>query len=147
MKIETRNFGALEIDEKEIITFCTGIYGFEEYKEYVLLYDDDIGLPFMWLQSVKAKDVCFILTDAETVGITDYAPHLSAETRIELKLYGDDEPVFRLITVVPEHFIDATVNLKSPVVLNPKNKLASQVILDENYPIKARLVPQTEGAK
>ena len=146
MKIQTRDFGEIEINTEEIITFCSGIYGFEDYKNFVLLYDDTVDAPFTWLQSTEEKNICFILAEAEAVGILGYHPKLTIETRSMLEL-GNDEPVYRLITVIPEKFEDASVNLKSPIVLNVKTKMAAQVILEDNYPIRARLMPQKEGAR
>ena len=35
MVIETREFGFIEIDEKDIIHFPYGIYGFEDIKDYM----------------------------------------------------------------------------------------------------------------
>lgn len=146
MKIVTRDFGELDIDGEEVISFCQGLYGFEQYKSFVLLYDDEIGLPFTWLQSTEEQSLCFVLADAAEIGFADYKPSVTAETRVMLGL-GGDEPVYRLIMTIPEAMEDATVNLKSPIVLNTKNKIAAQVILEEKYPIRARLVPHKEGAR
>ena len=52
MKIETRDFGEMEIDPKEVVEFLSPIYGFENLRRFVLLYDDNIP-PFTWLQSIE----------------------------------------------------------------------------------------------
>lgn len=147
MKIETRDFGEMEIDPSEIISFRLPVYGFEALSNYVLLYDDDLQSPFTWLQSTQDKDVCFILATPELVGLETYQPTVSGETRKLLNLAEGQEPVCRIITVIPERFQDATVNLKSPVLINPAFKCAAQIILDQDYPIKARLMPQEEGER
>ena len=41
MKIETRDFGILEIEEKNIITFKQPIFGFEEFTQFVLVNDSN----------------------------------------------------------------------------------------------------------
>ena len=42
MKIETRDFGEMEIDPEEVVEFLSPIYGFENLRRFVLLYDDKI---------------------------------------------------------------------------------------------------------
>lgn len=39
MKVLTRKFGEIEIDETRTLTVFDGLLGFEEYKRYVLLTD------------------------------------------------------------------------------------------------------------
>ena len=137
-RIQTRDFGELEIDEREIITFRSPIYGFEEYTRFVLLYDDTIEGPLAWLQCVEERDICFILTDPFAVA-DGYAPRLQKAERTLLGFSDADEPVFRSIMVIPESGQGASLNLKSPVVINPALRCAAQVILEEDYPVRALL--------
>ena len=60
MKIETRDFGILDIEENNIITFKQPLFGFEEYTQYVLVNDSNMGNGICWLQSIEQKNVCFI---------------------------------------------------------------------------------------
>lgn len=144
MKIDTRNFGEVEVDLGEVIHFSQPIYGFEALRDYVLLYDDSVGNCFIWLQSVDSKDVCFILLDPGALA-WDYDPTLPGESAELLELTSAQEAVIRLIAVIPEDFREATVNLKSPIVINTLRHLAAQVMLEEEYPIRAPLVPGREG--
>lgn len=50
MRVNTRLFGEIEIDDSRIITFTTGIMGFEEYKKYSLVYNSDKNGNIKWLQ-------------------------------------------------------------------------------------------------
>ena len=43
MKIQTRYFGEVEIGDEKIVHFDKGLFGFEEYKDYTILYDIDGG--------------------------------------------------------------------------------------------------------
>lgn len=146
MRIETRDFGAMDIDEKQVVRFVQPILGFEEQRDYVLLYDDAVGDCFIWLQSLQDKDTCFILLPPEAA-VGHYCPSLPKESLELLEMEQPDQAAFRVIAVVPQEFKNATVNLKSPIVFNPQKLLAAQVVLDENYPIRARLVEQDEGVK
>lgn len=146
MKINTRDFGVLEINAQEVIEFRLPIYGFEQLKRFVLLYDDTIPGPFSWLQSIEDEKACFILVDPCVV-MPDYCPVLGPQTEKLLGTNTQGGYVFRTIAVIPEHFQDTTINLKSPIVINAEAKCAAQVILDEDYPVRACLVTQDAGEK
>lgn len=139
MKIDTRDFGTLEVSEQEVIRFVQPVYGFEQCQQYVLLSDDSVGDCILWLQSITQQEVCFILVDPGAMPYP-YQPALTAETRAQLKLADDSQLAVRLIAVVPEEFSKATVNLKSPVLINMVEKLAAQVMLEEPYSIRAPLM-------
>ena len=48
-------FGILEIEERNIITFKQPIFGFEEYTQFVLVNDSNMGNGICWLQSIEQK--------------------------------------------------------------------------------------------
>lgn len=145
MKIKTRDFGELEINPAEVVEFLSPIYGFEDLKQFALLYDDSVPGPFTWLQSLEQPEVCFILVAPEAV-VDSYAPQLPGETRKLLRLSEEDQVVWRAITVIPQEFSEATMNLKSPIVINPVKKCAAQIILDADYPLRARLIMEEDGS-
>ena len=39
MKVKTRYFGEIELDDSKVITFDNGLFGFEEFTRFALLYD------------------------------------------------------------------------------------------------------------
>ena len=51
MKIDTRYFGEVEIGEEKILHFEQGLFGFEEYKDFTILYDNEEDKEpfFSWL--------------------------------------------------------------------------------------------------
>lgn len=143
MTIDTRDFGRLDVEDSSILEFRAPILGFEQLKRFVLLSDDEAGPDLMWLQSIDDPDVAFVLIDpASIVGLV-YVPEVSREVSYLLEL--DEEPAVRVIAVVPDDFKKATVNLKSPVIINQNKKLAAQIILDADYPIRMRLFDEGEG--
>ena len=38
MKVLTKFFGEVELDEKKVLEFPNGIIGFEDFKKYAILY-------------------------------------------------------------------------------------------------------------
>nr|WP_302819779.1 flagellar assembly protein FliW [Ruthenibacterium lactatiformans] len=140
MKLHTRDFGEIEIDEKEIVTFCVPLYGFETYRKFVFLYQKEFGEHFIWMQSVEKSSLCFILANPQMI-LKNYTPELTDEERA---LLGNDEYLYWLMTSLREPFENSTVNVKSPIVVNPKRHLAAQLILENDFPIRYPLFGKEE---
>ena len=145
MTIATRDFGNIDISEDGILTFKLPILGFEEHKQFVILYDDEMGDALGWLQSVDDRDVCFIIIDPHTVFDT-YKPSIASSVLNKLELSAQEDAVLRNLVVVPTQSGEATVNLKSPLVINPAKKLAAQVILEQDYSVRTPLNNVGEGS-
>lgn len=134
MKYQTRDFGEREVLPEKVLEFVQPILGYEEYKKYTLLYDEEIGTGMVWLQSLEEKNLCFILADPSL--IENYNPQLSQE---ECDQLGEGEYLCLPIMVISGDWKQATVNLKSPIVINTTQRKAMQVVLAEDYPIRAAL--------
>lgn len=134
MIIKTRDFGEEEISEEVIIDFPNGVYAFEENHRFVLLSPCGENKYPMWLQSADDQNLCFIVFDPREF-VPDYSVELDAETK---KLLGENssELDFLCMAVVPNEYINTTLNLKSPIVINSAEKKGVQVIAAENYPLK-----------
>lgn len=136
MKILTRDFGETEIDESTIISFPSGIIGFESVTKYTLLSPLGEGIFPMWLQSVEGPDPCFVVYDPMEI-YPDYKFEISDEEQHLLKI-GKETP-YRCIAVaiVPDNYRETTINLRCPIVINTEDNIAAQVILTEQYEFKA----------
>ncbi len=141
MQIETTRFGKIEIEEKKIIFFTSGILGFPEAKRYVLIPHRQ-NSPFFWLQAVDVPELAFVVVDPRLF-FPDYAPKLPPEVLKELHLKEGDELCFLSIVTIPkEKPEEMTVNLLGPVVVNITRRLAKQVVLDaRRYPLREPLKP------
>ncbi len=142
MLIQTRDFGEMEIDEKDIITFVEPIFGFEDYRKYVLMEHEELNPHFVWLQSTEEPMVCFVLANPREL-VPDYEVRLPEDTAAAL---GEGGTLYFVLTVIRDPYYDSTVNLKSPVVINTQTGRAMQVILEEAYPIRQPLVQKEEEA-
>ncbi|MGY1685812.1 flagellar assembly protein FliW [Geodermatophilus sp. SYSU D00867] len=113
--------------------------GFPDFRDYVLVTADGDGLLF-WLQSLDADGPRF-LTIPPARYFPDYAPVLPAQVLADLDLADPaDASLFCLVTVPAEGPAAATANLRAPVVLNPANWRATQVVLpDSRHPIRRPL--------
>ena len=135
MKIATKFFGSIEVDEKDFITFGHGIPGFEKFHRYMIRKYTDQS-PFLVLQSVEKADLAFILIEFEQI-VPGYSIDLSDDIVEELKLSTPEDAVVRVIVTLPEDVRQATVNLAAPIVINFKTGLAKQIILNNpEYSLK-----------
>lgn len=122
-----------EIQKSDMIHFENGILGFEEYRDYVLMQDEE--LPFlMVLQSVASEHPSFLLMDPYAV-LEKYEPMLPDADR---DYFGHDSDLrYLVIAVMPDEVQKTAVNLKSPIVIDSKTHRAKQVILENrDYPIR-----------
>ena len=136
MKMITRDFGEQEVDENGIITFPEGIIGFEGAKRYALLSPLGEGVFPMWLQSVDGKEPCFVVYDPMEI-YPDYQFQISDEEQQLLRI--DESSPYRCLAVaiVPDDFKKTTINLRCPIVVNTKDRIAAQIILTEHFDFKA----------
>lgn len=148
MDIDTRHFGNVTIEEDKIIAFADGIFGFEELKEFIVLYDGrEEGNPFAWLQAIKDKDVCLPLINP-MAWYPDYEPEVDDEKIDSLELVDQADLDVYTVVVIPEDIKAITTNLKAPILINRKSKLGMQVIVnDDAYNLKHNLYEQMEALK
>jgi flagellar assembly factor FliW len=133
--IKTGRFGQLVINEEEAIQVPTGILGFPEYTKFCLVDPSDDTL-ILWLQSLENPAIALPLLEPK-IFKPDYTARLSAAELRELKLENINQSAVFSILTIPEDATLMTANLKAPLVLNLKEKVAKQVILQENeYNIK-----------
>ncbi len=144
MKLNTKNFGELDIDEKKIISFPEGLPGFEEEKEFIIINNEDEENPFCWLQSVKNPDLAFVIVNPFFV-FSDYSVDLSETVQEKLKIKDEKDVAVYSIVVVPEDLKKMTANLLGPIVINVRERLGKQVILDDpRYTTKHYIFPQED---
>jgi flagellar assembly factor FliW len=135
--MKTKYHGEINIEEKTIFTFEQGIPAFEEEKEFVLL---SLDVCFSVLQSVHTQHVAFVVADIFMMK-RDYDIDLPDSVVEQLQLQSaQDVHLYGIVTVL-EPFSQSTINLKAPVVINKKNCLGKQVVLNDNkYETKTPLL-------
>lgn len=143
MKIQTTDFGELEVDEENIIDFPRGLFGFEQIKRYVLLHYDAEEGPIMCLQSVSGE-VSFTVVDPFCF-VMGYTPAVGAEELTFLEAKEPGELRYLVIAIIGAEMEQTVINLKSPIVLNPANLRGMQVILTEgDYAQRYPLFPSED---
>lgn len=151
MIIDSKYFGEIDIEEEKIIHLEQGLLGFEEYKDYVILYDSDKGNiddnVISWFQSAQEKSIALPVVNPLHIK-KDYNPTVEDEL---LKPLGDlgEEDYYVLVTLrVPGEVKDITANLKAPIVINPNTMQGCQVIVEnEEYPIRYNVYDVVQALK
>ncbi len=128
MTIRTRDFGEIEISEENIITFNDGLFGFEETKEYVLIRPLGEDKYPVWLQSISNRAPCFILYNPFEIH-PSYDPKFTGLAN----LADNKDNLVLALAVIKDDLQKSTVNLKCPIVINTRSKIAAQYILEQDY--------------
>ena len=140
MVIKTRDFGEINAEEQNIIRFQRPVLGFEGHSRYLLLHDESMGHGFAWLQSAEEPELCFILVDPSLV-MPDYMPVLPGDTAA---LLGANDYECWVLATIRESLAKSTVNLRSPIVINPETWLAGQLVLEQDYPVRYPLTKEAQ---
>ena len=131
MVIKTSRFDLVEFKIEDVLTFPEGLLGFKDLREFVLLDDpnDDI---FAWLQSCELPNVAFPVLEPEIFG-HKYNISLNRTDLEALKLTAAEAPSFFNIITIPDDPTQMTANIKAPIVINLKGRLARQCVLQDNH--------------
>src|SRR5699024_3278690 len=131
-------FGERDIKETTIIHFLSGVPGFQEEKEFVLL--DIPGNELLQvLQSVQTADLAFIVANPHDF-YNDYAFSLDDPILDALQINEEKEVVILSILTIQEPFNQSTINLKAPIIINADKKYGKQYIINEEaFSLKANI--------
>ncbi len=125
MKVKTRYFGEIEVEESKIILFPWGIPGFEHLRRFLLLEEK----AFFWLQSVDEEAVVFAVCDPFL-----YFPGYEVEIpSVECEVLGlsKESDVVILAIMNFRSSREIGVNLLAPIVINCKLRMGKQIILED----------------
>lgn len=144
MKLQTTRFGEIEVDENQILTFVKPILGFQKYEKFILIPGPNES-PLWWLQSVEDGALAFLLLEPLQL-LPDYQVSFTPQDLHELQSTSPEEISIYTLLVVPDDPSKIRTNLKAPIVVNAKTRLAKQMVLDRtDYPVQWFLAqPQNE---
>lgn len=148
MKVDTRVFGEIDIEDEKSIFFEQGIIGFPNLQNFALIYNSEKEKKgaISWLQSLDEPTFALPVMDPLTM-CPDYNPQVEDEL---LKPLGEltEDNLFVLVTVtVPQNIEEIAINLKAPIVINSVTRRAGQVIVEDDYPVKYKIYDKIKEAK
>jgi len=145
VKLATKAYGQIEVDEHQRITFPHGLFGFESFKEYVLL--DSERPPFYWLQSMDVEQIAFILINPFLFR-PDYEMNIDNEELIPVEITDPEKALIFSIVTIPHDGSPLTANLQGPLVINRDNRMGIQAVLtDSRWKTKHDIIAEMTAAK
>jgi flagellar assembly factor FliW len=145
VKVKTKAYGLIDIDERQKITFSQGLFGFETFKEYVLL--DAERQPFYWLQSVDCEEVAFVLINPFQFR-PDYEVDIDNEELVEIGVSDPEKVLIFSIVTIPPDGSPMTANLLGPLVINRDTRQGRQVVLaDPCWKTKHDVIAELAGGR
>lgn len=137
MKIHSTYLGEQEIDPDTVITFPSGLPGFETNTRYKLFNEEDKPTVF-WLQSLDDASIMFSAAQPESFNFA-YELNISDEEVALLEIEDPDRVIVLLLLARPNDSKsdDETelarsgvrANLNGPLLLNVDKRLAMQKVL------------------
>jgi flagellar assembly factor FliW len=147
MKLDTTNFGTIEIQESSALEFPEGLPGFEHCRRFAALESSGAG-GLIFLQSLEQPQLCFVTVPVRAIW-PDYEITIAAEDK-ELLGFDAGAPIAEsdLIVLAILSFVEGeepTANLSAPVVIHAHTRRAMQVVRqDGRYEVREPL-PESEA--
>lgn len=129
MKVKTTRFGTIDVKEEQVITLTEGMLGFSECSRYTLM-DDEIGEPFMWMQSLDIPSLAFVVIDPAII-LPSYHFSVKKDQIKNLETDNVDDLQVYVIVTMAANILDVTVNLQGPLVVNKNKRVGLQVVLND----------------
>lgn len=148
MHVDTTRFGAIEAQPDDLVVFPDGIPGFAGRREMVVLAGGDLlgaeagdnHPTLFWLQDTTDPDLAF-LTTVPWSAYPDYDIEPELDPDVFAQTQPDDVCVLTIVTVRRDgESATLTSNLMAPIVIDQRNRVGKQVILEEgDWPVQAPL--------
>lgn len=138
MIVNTKFFGEIDLEEDKILNFQQGLFGFEDYKRFTILYNSEDGSrpSISWLQSLDLQGLALPVISPSLVMET-YNPIVNDDILASLGELNEDNIVILLTLTVPEDVTKMTTNLKAPIIINSDTKYGCQIVAEnDDYVIK-----------
>jgi len=123
----TTLLGEIQVEEKDMIDFPSGIPGFDHLRKFVIL-QPEAAKPFAFLQSVEEKDLSFIVADPFEF-YPGYEFTLAEADQQFLEVSAPEDVAVYCIVTAKTSLAEATMNLLAPVVINISKRIGKQIVL------------------
>lgn len=130
MKVKTTRFNELEVDKKDIIEFTEGLLGFENLKKFFIVDPGDQTL-ILWLQSIDDAATAFPIIEPK-IFQPNYMVKLLPVELNSLSLDNLQNASVYTILTIPQNVTEMSANLKAPIIINNKTKMARQIVLQDS---------------
>lgn len=143
-KVNTTRFGEITVQDTDILTMPEGLFGFETLNKFFIVDPEDNTL-ILWLQAVDNPNVAFPIIEPQ-IFHPMYEKKFITSDLVSLEMTEISEAKYYAIITIPKQLTDMTVNLKAPIFINQKTKVARQVVLqDSKLPVDHKVYTQLKA--
>jgi flagellar assembly factor FliW len=130
MIVKSDLLGSLDVEETDIFHFPTGLFGFPDSRDFVLLPVESSGL--YWLQSTDHSALAFLLVDP-FIHFNGYSVDIGSSDLKELEAGETSAVAILTIVTLPRNRGEKpTANLQGPVAFNFKARRARQLAIQHS---------------
>jgi flagellar assembly factor FliW len=123
-------FKDLVYSKDDVLTFSSGIPGFEKAKEFVIVSIPDF-VPFEWLVCTDGSRLRFAIINP-LLFMPDYSPAMVKEQLEDLDVGKPEDILLYSIVTIRENPLESTANLVGPLIINRVKRLGKQIIIDDD---------------
>jgi flagellar assembly factor FliW len=135
MKITTTRFGALSVEDGDILTFVDGLIGMEECRQWVLLADAS-NSALAWLQSLDRAEVALAVVSPRRF-VPGYTCRVARRDIVPLGLSDPTEA--QVLVIISQTAGALALNLKAPLVIHLAERLGRQIVARDDHAVQHRL--------
>ena len=128
IRIQTKAYGSLEVDERQVLHFPYGLLGFEKFKDYALL--DAPQKPFFYLQSMDISELAFVLIDPFLFR-PDYSVDADDNLLSTVGIERPEDALVLSIVTVPADGSSITANLMGPLIVDRGSRRGVQAVMTD----------------
>jgi len=146
MKIQTSRFGTLDVSEETLLFFPSGLVGFPACRRFVVLEAGEDS-DYQWFQSVDEPSLAFVIVEVHLLQ-PEFQMDVPDEGLAELDMNPNDPmSILAVVTIPSGEPIQASANLRAPLVVNLRSRKGKQIILHESIPLRYPLLPASAEPK
>jgi flagellar assembly factor FliW len=123
-------FRDLVYSKSDIISFPTGIPGFEKNREFILAQVPEY-VPFEWLVCVDGSRLRFAIINP-LLFRPDYEPAMTKTHLEDLAIEKPEDILLYAIVTIGKNPMNSTANLVGPVVINKTKRIGKQIIIEDD---------------
>lgn len=135
MKLNTKYHGEIEYKEEDIITFKKGLPGFVDFRKFIIfpLEENEI---FSIIHSIEDEGIGLPVVSPFTV-CNNYEFSIPDDLVKNLNIKSQEDVLVLNTITINSSYKSITTNLRAPIIINIKDKIGEQIILDnDKYEIK-----------
>ncbi len=144
MQFTTTRFGVVEVPEDTVYRLPDGLPGFPGPRRFAILSGERYE-PFRWLQSLDDPSLAFLVLDP-LLFRPDYRIEVAPDDIRPIRMENLEAGFVLVIVTLPADPRQMTANLRAPLVFNPDQQLARQLILTRSeHPVRYRVFSGSES--